>query len=331
MKRKLLYGFLCLSILTMTGCGNAKLKNGEEVAASVDGYKISANELYNELKTKGGSSIAINMIDANIANKEVKTTDEIKSAANATLDQLKSQYEQYKMDFNAALKQAGYKNEKVLLDEIIIEEKKKKLADDYIKKEITEEEIEEYYENEITGEITAKHILIKPKTKEGMAEDEIAKAEKEAKKKAEEIIEKLDNGEKFDKLAKKYSDDKATASKGGLFADFTKEDVVEGFWNGAIELQDGKYSSEPVKSEYGYHVILKVSQKEKPKLKDVKEDIINSLVENKKKEDQDIVKDIWATIREDHKLKFNDKQLKKDYEKSLKPSEQPQQTQQSQQ
>lgn len=319
MKRKLLYGILCLGLLTITGCGNTPtLKNGEEVTASIKGYKVSANDLYEELKSKTGASTLINMIDKYIADKEIKTTEEIEDAANENLEQIKSQYKQYGMDFNDALKQAGYKNEKELLNELITDEKKSKMVDKYIADNLTDEEIEEYYNTEITGELTAKHILIKPDTDDDMSDSEVAKAEQKAKEQAEEIIKKLDNGEDFEKLAKKYSDDEGTASEGGLLSNFTKSEVVNEFWNETENLKDGKYSSKPVKSEYGYHVILRVSQKEKPKLEDVKDTVVDALVEEKKKEDPNIETTAWVEIREEYKLKINDSELNKGYKELIK-------------
>lgn len=314
MKRKVFYGLMCLGIILVSGCGKTpQLKNGEEVTASIEGYKVSANDLYDELKTKGGASVLTDMIDKFIANKEVETTDEIKKSAESKLEQIKSQYEQYNMDFKDVLKQAGYESEKDLLDDLILDEKKTKVVDDYIAKNITDDEIDKYYDENITGEITARHILIKPDTTEEMSDEEITKAENKAKKEAEDLIKKLDDGEDFEKLAKKYSDDEGTASEGGLFSNFTKEDVVSEFWNSSVELKDGEYTKTPVKSEYGYHVILRVSQKEKPELKDVKDTVIDGIVEEKKADDANIQAKTWAEIRESYKLKINDSYLKKDY------------------
>ena len=323
MKRKILYGILCLGLITVTGCGKTPtLKNGEEVAASIEGYKVSANDLYDELKSKSGASVLIDMIDKYIADKEIETTQEIEDAAKENLEQIKAQYEQYNMDFNDVLKQAGYKNEKELLNDLIIDEKKSKMVDKYIADNLTDEEIQEYYDTEITGELTAKHILIKPETTDDMSDEEVKEAENKAKKQAEDIIKKLDNGEDFEKLAKKYSDDEGTASEGGLLSNFTKGDVVTEFWEEAEKLKDGKYSSEPVKSQYGYHVILRVSQKDKPKLEDVKDTIIDALVEEKKNEDQNIDTTAWAEIRKEYKLKINDSDLNNDYKDLIETNQQ---------
>lgn len=322
MKRKVLCVLISISVLSAFGCGKVpQLKNGEEVAASIDDYQISANDLYEELKTKGGASVLTDMIDEYIANKEVETTDEITETAEAKLEQVKAQYEQYNMDFKDVLSQAGYEDEDALLEDLILDEKKTQVVDNYIAENIKDDEIEKYYDENITGEITARHILIKPETDDEMSDEEIADAEEEALNEAKELIEKLNDGEDFEELAKEYSDDEGTASEGGLFSNFTKEDVVSEFWNASVELEDGEYTKSPVKSEYGYHIILKVSQKEKPELEDVKDTVIDGIVEEKKSEDANIQTTAWAEIRKNYNLEINDSYLEKGYKKLIEIDE----------
>ena len=66
--------------------------------------------------------------------------------------------------------------------------------------------------------------------------------------------------------AKKYSDDTASAKKGGDLGYFNSEDMDGGFYNGAKSLNKGQYSKEPVESSYGYHIILKTGEKKKKSL-----------------------------------------------------------------
>ena len=164
--------------------------------------------------------------------------------------------------------------------------------------------------------MTVKHILITPETTDDMSEEDTEKAENEAKKKAEEVIEKLNNGEKFDDLVKEYSDDEGSKDNNGLVENFTKDGVVSEFWDASIELKDGEYTKEPVKSEYGYHVIYRVSQKEKAKLKDVKDDIKEKLVEEKLNSDAELATKTWVEIRKKYKLDIKDDDIKKAYNES---------------
>lgn len=69
-----------------------------------------------------------------------------------------------------------------------------------------------------------------------------------------EIMEKLNNGEKFGKMAKEFSIDSPSAKKDGNLGYFTKGMMVKPFEDAAFSLQIGQVS-QPVKSEFGYHII----------------------------------------------------------------------------
>lgn len=320
MNKKTLAVFLCVCLLCTAGCGKvAKLKNGEEVVGKIEGKSVTADELYTSLKEQGGSSVFVNMIDTFIANKEVETTDSIKSEAQSQLDQLKSQYESAGQDFSTALTNAGYKNEAALLDVLILDIKKNTVLKNYLKENVTDDEVNDYYEAEIAGEITARHILITPDVKDDMTEDEKTAAKNKAKAKAEKLIKQLNDGSSFENLAKKNSDDTGSKKNGGLIENITKDSVVEPFYNALTDLKDGEYTKEPVESSYGYHVILRVSQKEKPALKDVKDDILDKIVTNKLTDDTSLSSKTWVDIRKKkYKLEINDSEIKKGYENLTK-------------
>lgn len=315
MNKKLLIGFS--AILLFTGCGSATLKNGQKLVAKIDGKKITAESLYEELKTQGGAATLTNMIDEYIVNKEVKTDEDAKTYAENQIKQYKESYENYGMSFAEALVNAGYSSEDAFKDVLILDYKKKEITEDYVKDTITDDEIKEYYKKNIYGDIEAKHILISPNTKDGMSDEEKTKAEEKAKKEAEDIIKKLDKGEKFDKLAKKYSDDEGTASNGGKLT-VTYGAVVNEFWEGTVSLKDGEYSKEPVKSEYGYHIIYRIKQKDKPKLSKVKSDIIDKIVEDKTTNDTTLQTKALVELRKKYNLKISDSKLKKSYNSSVK-------------
>ena len=68
------------------------------------------------------------------------------------------------------------------------------------------------------------------------------------------IAERLKKGEKFGKLAKVLSIDSGSAKKDGNLGYFTKGMMVEPFEEVAFKLQIGEIS-EPVKTQFGYHII----------------------------------------------------------------------------
>lgn len=107
-----------------------------------------------------------------------------------------------------------------------------------VDKKISQDKIKEIYQQyksqfKPEKEVKAKHILV---------EDE---------KTANEVIAKLKKGQKFDDLAKEYSIDKASE-----LGYFTKDVMVPEFSKAAFAMKKGQYSKAPVKTKFGYHVIM---------------------------------------------------------------------------
>lgn len=315
-KKLFVVGAFALTAL-LVGCGNdATLKNGEEVVAELDGKTITAEDLYAELKEQGGNVTLTNMIDEFILNKEYETDEDAETYADSQLQSYKSSYDSYGMDFSDALKQAGYDGEDEFKDSLILDYKKKTATEDYVKNNLKDSEIKDYYDDNIFGDIEVRHILISPNTNDDMTDDEKKEAEKKAKKEAEDIIKKLDDGEKFSDLAKKYSDDEGTASNGGKMT-ATYGSVVDEFWDAASKLKDKAYTKEPVETEYGYHIIYRIKQNEKPSLDKVRDDVIDDLVKEKMDNDSTLQTRALVELRKKYNLDITDSNLKKDYDESV--------------
>ena len=148
-------------------------------------------------------------------------------------------------------------------------------------------------------------------------EKEKEKAEKKAKKEAESIIKELNEGKDFATLAKKYSDDTATKTDGGDLGYFNTDDMDENFIEAVKDLKNDEYTKEPVKTQYGYHIILKVDQKDKPKLKEVRDEIKTTLAQAKLDNNTTLHYQTLKDIREDKKIKWNDSKLEKQYEELM--------------
>lgn len=96
----------------------------------------------------------------------------------------------------------------------------------------------------------ARHILIKL--------SEIM-SEKDGKQKIDSIKERLDNGEKFEVLARQFSED-GTASSGGDLGWVNPGDTVPQFEKAMNELKENQIS-EPVRSPFGWHVIQVIERR----------------------------------------------------------------------
>lgn len=317
MKKKLIC--ILAVLLLVTSCGKVpKLKNGDEAVVTMKDGDISVEELYSEMKEKYALDMLITKIDTAILNNVYKTDDEEKNYIDKQLETIKYYYEtyyksQYK-SFQEYLTQNGVESEDELKENIRLTYKRNKAVKDYVKSIITDKEIEKYYDEEIFGDISASHILIKPEYDDNANDKEKKEAEKKALKEAKEVIAKLKKGEDFAELAKEYSDDSSNSKSGGKLADFNHGQMVEAFEDAAKELKVGSYTTTPVKTEFGYHIILKTAQKDKPALKEVKDDIISDLTDEKLKDDSTLEVTALVELRKKHKVEIQDKDIKKLYE-----------------
>ena len=314
-KKKFTYLIILLAFtLFTTSCGKTvDPKNGSKVAVSVKGGKITATEYYKEIK-KNNISRLVDMIDHKILDKKYPTNDDETKEVESQIKQLKNNYGSNEETFKNVLEQYfGVDSEEELEEMLRLEYKRNKAVEDYVEDNLKDDEIQKYYDEKIIGEIKASHILISVDAKEDATEEEKEKAEKKAKKEAEKIIKKLEKGEDFAELAKKYSKDTATAANGGDLGYFDGDDMIEEFTEAAKKLKKNEYTKEPIKTKYGYHIILKTDQKSKPKLKKVKSDIKEKLREQKLEEDKGLHYQTLMDIRKKNKITWKDDELKKEY------------------
>ncbi|MDD1612113.1 MAG: peptidylprolyl isomerase, partial [Methylococcaceae bacterium] len=108
---------------------------------------------------------------------------------------------------------------------------------------VTDAEVKAEYDSKIVAETgteyKARHILVK--------------TEDEAKK----IIKELDKGGDFAKLANKHSIDAKESQNGGDLGWFSANQMVQPFSEAVTKLEKGKYTAAPVKTQFGWHVILR--------------------------------------------------------------------------
>ncbi len=316
--KKIYKGIIISSlIISMVGCGKvATLSNGEDAILTLnDKNGISANELYEELKSKYGIGILIDLIDTKILDAKYEADDEEKEYIDKQVKNIKNMAGEQGTTFDVVISSYyGCSNEKEFRELLKLSYRREKAVKDYLKKDLKDSEIEKYYKENIYGDIKAQHILIKVETLDGMTSEEKQEADKKAKAKAEEVIKKLNEGKKFDDLVKEYSEDDTTKDKKGDLGWFNTDKMVEEFTKAAFKLKKGEYTKTPVKTTYGYHIILKNDEKDKPALKNVKTDIQETLVEKKLDGDTATYYRSLEKIREEAGLKFSDDTLRKEYD-----------------
>lgn len=142
------------------------------------------------------------------------------------------------------------------------------LIDQYLLTSKSDEELKKIYDQDKSAYTiaTVRHILI---TTEKRTDDE-------AKKLAEQLADRIRKGEDFAKLADQYSEDPGNTNKdgtknGGLYKDVPVVNWVEQFKQAALTLPLNQVS-DPVKTDYGYHV-MRVEKREVEPFDKVKSDI----------------------------------------------------------
>lgn len=307
------------AILLLAGCGKEiELKDGENVLVSFEKEElnISVKDLYDRLKDDFGTSYLVEMIDEKILDLEYETDD----VANAYLE---TQIEAFEVNYGGsdkfleALQSSGYETIDEFKEYLLLNYKRNLAVEDYIKESISDKEIEKYYDEKVIGDITASHILVKIDTNSTMTDAEKRNAEDEAKKTVDEIYKKLEEGTDFHELAKEYSDDTSNASNGGRLGSFGYGEMENAFEKAAKELEVGKYNTTAVQTSYGFHIILKESEKEKPELKTVKQTIIEELAKEKLANDSKLQYEALVELRKSYGIEITDEDLNTGYDNAV--------------
>lgn len=313
-----------LIALSLTGCGNTPTpSNGNEnvISFNKEELNITVDDLYKDLKSRYGANYLIQLMDDKILSLEYETDEEANKYVENQMKVYRMYYGNSDEELLNQLQNAGYQSIKDFENALIVNYKRTLATKDYIKENISESEITKYYENNVYGDITVSHILITLDTNNDLTDEEKKEKEEKVQEKIKEIYKKLDEGTSFQEVAKEYSDDTATASDGGRIGTFNKNEMTEKFNSEfektATELKVNEYSKKTVQSSYGYHIIFKDSEKEKPALETVKETIIDKLVEEKQEDDKKIQYKALIALREKYGLSFNDDDIKSQYDTAV--------------
>jgi len=133
------------------------------------------------------------------------------------------------------------------------------------KNPVTDDEIKAEYDKFVAAnagkEYHARHILV----------------EKEDQAKA--VIASLKKGAKFEDIAKKQSKDPGSGSKGGDLDWAAPSNFVKEFSDAMVALKKGQFTDQPVKTQFGYHIIRldDVREAQIPKFEEVKPQIAQQL------------------------------------------------------
>lgn len=270
--KKAMLALAATSVIALSACGTS---SSDKIVTSKAG-DITKEEFYEQMKTQAGKQVLNNMVMEKVLIKNYKVEDK---EVDKKFDEMKKQYGD---QFDTLLKQQGIKEEtlKTGVRAQLAQEKA-------IEKTITDKELKDNYK----PEIKASHILVK---------DEAT---------AKKVKEELGQGKSFEELAKQYSEDTGSKEKGGDLGFFGAGKMVKEFEDAAYKLKKDEVS-EPVKSQFGYHIIKVTDIKEPEKsFEQSKADIKKELVA-KKSQDGEFMNDLMMKEIKKADVKVDDKDLK---------------------
>lgn len=121
------------------------------------------------------------------------------------------------------------------------------------------------------GEVKAAHIMLR-------LNDKTTKADSlKAKEKIDEIYNRLLKGEKFEDLAKQYSEDKASAKNSGVLPPFGTGKMVFEFESQVFALKNTGDYTKPFQTPYGWHIAKLIERKAPPTFEKSREEIKNKI------------------------------------------------------
>lgn len=272
-------------------CMAVSLSACSKTVATTSGGKITESEYYKKMKESStGQQVLQQMILNDILEHDYgsKVSDK---EVNAEYNKYK---EQYGSSFSSVLSQNGYTKSSfkednirpnLLLKQAVIANTK-----------FTQAKLKKQWK-EYQPKITVAHILV---DNEDTAKQIIADLQKDGSYK------------NFKKLVKKYSTDTGTKSDGGKLAPFDNTDtsLVTDFKTAAFKLKQGQFTTEPVKTDYGYHVIYCIKNPGKGKMSDHIKDLKSQIADNIISTDTTKLQSVVSKVLKGGKVSIKDSDLK---------------------
>lgn len=251
--------FIGFSIFCVYDTNKGKLPgksvdNKDLIAGMKDDMNITADELYENLSKTYGKSMLFMKFQAAVINKSVETTSELEETAETYESNIKQSAESQASSSGSdadtligqQIAQYGFNSDE-LYDYCLTIAKMEKMQNDYIEEHLDELFTPIYKEKKSR---TVSHILIKMEDANNPTEEEMQKVK--------DVENALKNGDSFEDVAKKYSDD-GSASDGGYLGYMDSDtSYVDSFKNAAFKLKAGEVSDwvkESNDSYNGWHLI----------------------------------------------------------------------------
>ncbi|MFH1563625.1 MAG: peptidylprolyl isomerase [Nitrospirota bacterium] len=256
MKLRYIVFLIIINITCLAGACLAETKTVNRIVVWINDEIITKGEIDKAMSMLGSGispeqmdklqqQVLDKLIEEKLILQEAKR-QEIKVSAQEVEDEIEKVKRQFKSidDFKKAITEEGF-TEDDLRKEYEENLTKSELVDREVRANIavSQEELTQV-RNENKHQIKVRHILVKTKPEAIL------------------VLARLDKGEHFEDLAKKYSIDKGNKDKGGLLDFFTKGKMVKEFSDAAFTLKRPGEITGIVETKFGFHIIQLVEKKE---------------------------------------------------------------------
>ena len=254
--------------MTFSNCSASAGTRLLALVAGLFSLVASAASLAETVSTVNGAAIDSSVLDFYMQNRTQRPPAQVTAEERAILiEELEDLYLLSTQDAATAVR-----NDPTIQAQIELQTRSliaQAVATEYITAmEITDEEVlAEYQEQAELApplQFKARHILV------------------ESQGAAATIITELDTGSDFETLAKEKSTG-PSGPNGGDLGWFSPNQMVKPFSDAVAAMEDGQYSSTPVQTDFGWHVILREESREAeaPPLESVRETIVQALQQKK--------------------------------------------------
>ena len=282
--KKLLFSTFAASALLLAGCSN------DPEVASTEAGRIREAELYEAMKDEPlqsgmtvGETVLQKLLMEDIFEHTYgdQVTDEDVDEEFATSAEQFGSVEDYESLLEMQGMDVDYIKDNIRLSLLI-----RAAVEDSV--EVTDEEVESLYEEQ-TPDYTAQHILVE--------DEDVAK----------DIIAQLDDGADFAELVEEYSTDPGSLETEGKYT-FSEGEMVPEFEEAVDALEVDETTSEPVKTDNGYHVIRRLELEYAP-LEDQREDLEAQILDNYTNDDQ-FMSELVSKLAKEANVQIADDDLK---------------------
>lgn len=290
MKKRILTFTTFAAVAFLAGCSqtnNASVADGSTPVATIGDKTITQNDLYSELKSRYGDIQLRALILETVLESSVDDAAKLKEEAVAEVAK-----QEKEVGGEEAFKQLLAYQNLGTKDEFTQQLYVRNLLRAAIEKNIdtSDEAIKKFYDNDYSPLMEAQHILV------------------DTEEEAKAAIERIHNGEVFDKVAQELSKD-STAARGGLLSPFKVGATVPEFESAVRGLKNGEMTAEPVKSKYGYHVIKAINNGEKAPFDSIKDEVKTNYIDTQFANGQ-VQNKVLSELVKNAKIDIKDSSLK---------------------